>query len=91
MDADELRNWLYLNYPANWHVLGGGAYIYTPGHDYHVRVAWPTGILIRRLGESRATTSTTTKTFAADLASLWVDPVESAPDWLRPLLAPQTT
>lgn len=91
MDADELRDWLYQNYPAKWQVIRGGSYIYTPAHDYHVCVVWPTGIRIRRLGESRDGMSTTTETFAADLASIWADPVEAAPDWLRPLLAPQTT
>lgn len=90
MDADELRNWLYQNYPADWQIMHGGAYLYTPNHDYHVRVVWPTGIRIRRVGESHTVMDTTTKTFAADLASLWVDPVEAAPDWLRPLLSPQT-
>ena len=90
MDAHELRNWLYQNYPAKWQVIGGGAYIYTPAHDYHVCILWPAKILLKRVGESRAILSTTPKTLAADLASLWVDPVDSAPDWLRPLLSAQT-
>jgi hypothetical protein len=90
MDADELRNWLYQNYPADWQVINGGAYIYTPAHDYHVCVVWPAGIRLVRACEPRARMSTTTKTFVEDLASLWMDPVELAPDWLRPLLSTRT-
>jgi len=90
MNADELRKWLSQNYPAQWQVIGGGAYIYTPAHDYHVCVAWPTGMRLKLAGESRAMMNTTTQTFVQDLASLWVDPVELAPDWLRPLLSTQT-
>ena len=90
MDADELRNWLHQNYPAQWQVIGGGAYIYTLAHDYHVCVVWPTGMRLKIAGESCAEKNTSTETFVQDLASLWADPVDLAPDWLRPFLAPQT-